>query len=364
MGLQPFRLRHREETPGRCSPYIKDFGHLCQDGRSGFEAYVVSHNLLVSHAEAVDAFRKCEKCKGGKIGIAHSPAWFEPEDVEGGQRTVDRVLDFIMGWHLDPTTSFYAKASEKPDYRQPSWATDSLVEFEPDLRKLVKYIKDRYGNPEIIITENGYGEDLGVKDTDHSVALNDHNRKYYHQRHLLALHQAICEDKVNVTSYFVWSLMDNFEWQDGYTASHRERGTSFSPSRRSTEREDINRDADSSRREIETSPPRETPTDSSSGKDHETEAESSRFRENEEESSRFRERNSESSRERKREPESSRSRTTRSRRGFNRETRSRRERRKEAESSREKKREVDSLREKKTRLMTHVSLDTFLVRLN
>ncbi|KAG2268338.1 hypothetical protein Bca52824_062893 [Brassica carinata] len=237
MGLQPFRLRHREETPGRCSPYIKDFGHLCQDGRSGFEAYVVSHNLLVSHAEAVDAFRKCEKCKGGKIGIAHSPAWFEPEDVEGGQRTVDRVLDFIMGCMKDAVgarlpkftksqkaklkgsadfvginyySSFYAKASEKPDYRQPSWATDSLVEFElkcyelrfncfrlsyfvyaADLRKLVKYIKDRYGNPEIIITENGYGEDLGVKDTDHSVALNDHNRKYYHQRHLLALHQAI-----------------------------------------------------------------------------------------------------------------------------------------------------------------------------
>ncbi|KAF3586809.1 hypothetical protein F2Q69_00026742 [Brassica cretica] len=304
----------RKKAPGRCSPYIKDFGHLCQDGRSGFEAYVVSHNLLVSHAEAVDAFRKCEKCKGGKIGIAHSPAWFEPEDVEGGQRTVDRVLDFIMGcsfyakasekpdyrqpsWATDSlvefehhirtetnrewaildvpedaclspsdgcdrlcsdsqngqginklqngictnNSSFYAKASEKPDYRQPSWATDSLVEFEPKtvdgsvkigsqpstakmavyaagLRKLVKYIKDRYGNLEIIITENGYGEDLGVKDTDHSVALNDHNRKYYHQRHLLALHQAICEDKVNVTSYFVWSLMDNFEWQDGCTA--------------------------------------------------------------------------------------------------------------------------------------------------
>ncbi|KAJ4887067.1 Beta-glucosidase 19 [Raphanus sativus] len=219
-----------KKAPGRCSPYIKDFGHLCQDGRSGFEAYVVSHNLLVSHAEAVDVFRKGEKCKGGKIGIAHSPAWFEPEDVEGGQRTVDRVVDFIMG------CSFYAKASEKRDHRQPSWATDSLVEFEPKtvdgsvkigsqmavyaagLRKLVKYIKDRYGNPEIIITENGYGEDLGDKDTDHSVALNDHNRKYYHQRHLLALHQAICDDKVNVTSYFVWSLMDNFEWQDGYTA--------------------------------------------------------------------------------------------------------------------------------------------------
>lgn len=52
-----------KKAPGRCSPYIKDFGPLCQDGRSGFEAYVVSHNLLVSHAEAVDAFRKCEKVK-------------------------------------------------------------------------------------------------------------------------------------------------------------------------------------------------------------------------------------------------------------------------------------------------------------
>ncbi|WZZ57569.1 hypothetical protein YC2023_057676 [Brassica napus] len=97
-------------------------------------------------------------------------------------------------------------------------STAKMAVYAAGLRKLVKYIKDRYGNPEIIITENGYGEDLGVKDTDHSVALNDHNRKYYHQRHLLALHQAICEDKVNVTSYFVWSLMDNFEWQDGYTA--------------------------------------------------------------------------------------------------------------------------------------------------
>ena len=37
----------------------------------------------------------------------------------------------------------------------------------------------------------GYGEDLGDKDTDLSVALNDHNRKYYLQRHLLALNEAI-----------------------------------------------------------------------------------------------------------------------------------------------------------------------------
>ncbi|CAH8259866.1 unnamed protein product [Arabidopsis lyrata] len=65
-----------KKAPGRCSKYQNEF---CEDGRSGYEAYLVSHNLLISHAEAVYIFRnKYKKCKGGKIGIAHSPAWFEP----------------------------------------------------------------------------------------------------------------------------------------------------------------------------------------------------------------------------------------------------------------------------------------------
>ena len=38
-------------------------------------------------------------------------------------------------------SSFYAKASEKPDYRQPSWATDSLVEFERKIHHI--YIRSR-----------------------------------------------------------------------------------------------------------------------------------------------------------------------------------------------------------------------------
>lgn len=50
-----------KKAPGRCSPYIPDYGHHCEDGRSGYEAYQVSHNLLLSHGYAVDAFRKCKK---------------------------------------------------------------------------------------------------------------------------------------------------------------------------------------------------------------------------------------------------------------------------------------------------------------
>ncbi|XP_010558348.1 PREDICTED: beta-glucosidase 23-like [Tarenaya hassleriana] len=268
-----------KKAPGRCSDYAQD-KHECLGGRSGHEAYNVSHNLLLAHADAVQAFRSCDKCKGGKIGIAHCPIWFEPHDLEDAQdgASIDRVLSFIMGWHLDPTTHgdypkimkdivrdrlpvFTEEQKKKlrnsadfvgvnyytahfsnhryiTDPTKPSWQSDSLVDFEPKnpqnysigskpftaamavysrgLRKILKYIKDNYNNPEIIIAENGYGELLGDQDGNLTVALADHNRKYYLQRHLLSLHQAVCDDKVNVTGYFIWSLLDNFEWQDGY----------------------------------------------------------------------------------------------------------------------------------------------------
>jgi len=38
------------------------------------------------------------QCAGGKIGIAHSPAWFEPQDLEHVGGSIERVLDFILGW--------------------------------------------------------------------------------------------------------------------------------------------------------------------------------------------------------------------------------------------------------------------------
>ncbi|XP_019057774.1 PREDICTED: beta-D-glucopyranosyl abscisate beta-glucosidase-like [Tarenaya hassleriana] len=92
-----------------------------------------------------------------------------------------------------------------------------MAVYAKGFRKLLKYVKDNYGNPEIMVTENGYGEDLGDQHHNVEVGTADYNRRYYHQRHLLSLHEAICEDKVNITGYFVWTFMDNFEWQDGYT---------------------------------------------------------------------------------------------------------------------------------------------------
>nr|VDC73037.1 unnamed protein product [Brassica rapa] len=274
-----------KKAPGRCSDYVDP---TCKGGRSGYEVYLVSHNLLNAHAEAFEAFTQCEKCKGGKVGIAHSPAWFEPHDFQDSQdgASIGRALDFMLGWHLDTTmygdypqimkdivghrlpqftaaqkaklknsahfvglnyyTSTFANHVENPDHSKPRWKQDSLISWEPKnadkftigstpstgklpvyargFRSLLKYIKDKYANPEIMIMENGYGEDLGETDSV-AVGIADHNRKYYLQRHLLSMNEAIwynilCKicsiDKVNVTGYFIWSLLDNFEWNEGY----------------------------------------------------------------------------------------------------------------------------------------------------
>ncbi|ONH99239.1 hypothetical protein PRUPE_6G019800 [Prunus persica] len=47
-------------------------------------------------------------------------------------------------------------------------------------------------------------------------ALDDANRIDYYYRHLCYL-QAAIKEGANVQGYFAWSLLDNFEWRDGYT---------------------------------------------------------------------------------------------------------------------------------------------------
>ncbi|KAM8748410.1 lactase/phlorizin hydrolase-like [Acanthopagrus schlegelii] len=78
------------------------------------------------------------------------------------------------------------------------------------IRKLLKYIKDEYGNPPIYITENGVSEN-GVVD------LNDVHRKYFYENYINQALKAVVLDGVDLRGYTAWSLMDNFEWASGYS---------------------------------------------------------------------------------------------------------------------------------------------------
>ena len=73
-------------------------------------------------------------------------------------------------------------------------------------------LNETYSLPPIYITENGAA--IADKLIDNEV--NDIDRIAYYQSHLNAVNDAI-EQGVNIQGYFAWSLMDNFEWAEGYT---------------------------------------------------------------------------------------------------------------------------------------------------
>ncbi|ESQ29244.1 hypothetical protein EUTSA_v10024134mg [Eutrema salsugineum] len=81
-------------------------------------------------------------------------------------------------------------------------------------QKMLNYLKNRYHNITMFITENGFG-DLQKPETTVKELLNDTKRIQYMSGYLDALQSAI-RDGANVKGYFAWSLLDNFEWLYGY----------------------------------------------------------------------------------------------------------------------------------------------------
>lgn len=81
------------------------------------------------------------------------------------------------------------------------------------LTEILVELKKQFPNlPPIYITENGMAEDDHVTDGE----ITDARRVDYFQQHLLAVHNSI-EAGISIRGYFAWSLMDNFEWAEGYT---------------------------------------------------------------------------------------------------------------------------------------------------
>nr|AHZ59663.1 glycoside hydrolase family 1 [Phyllotreta striolata] len=98
-------------------------------------------------------------------------------------------------------------------YQPSNWQSTGLewLKVVPwGMRKLLKWIKNEYSNPPILITENGYADSTGE--------LEDTIRVNYIRDYLSYIRDAMEYDGVNVIGYSYWSLMDNFEWVSGYTA--------------------------------------------------------------------------------------------------------------------------------------------------
>ncbi|KAI9116551.1 hypothetical protein K1719_012718 [Acacia pycnantha] len=261
-------------APGRCSNYVGK----CTAGDSSTEPYLVAHHLLLSHAAAVKLYKtKYQAAQKGKIGITIVTHWFEPKSKAMVDRdAANRALDFFFGWYADPIThgdypqsmrSFvgdrlpkFTKAESEilkgsydflgVNYYTTNYAENPLststvnMSYFSDMRvtlsttrnglhvgtptalswlfiapkgihQLMVYIKDKYHNPPIYITENGVAE-LNNASKPAQEAIKDSMRIRYHDNHLRNLLQAI-KDGVNVKGYYAWSFFDDFEWDAGYT---------------------------------------------------------------------------------------------------------------------------------------------------
>ncbi|KAK8969749.1 Beta-glucosidase 12 [Platanthera guangdongensis] len=94
--------------------------------------------------------------------------------------------------------------------------------YPQGIKKLLLHIKNRYSNPPVYITENGvlkYNERDKLREEAETKSLcliDDTYRSEYHASHLQELEDAL-RSGADVRGYFVWSLLDSFEWRDGYT---------------------------------------------------------------------------------------------------------------------------------------------------
>ncbi|WCJ42049.1 beta glucosidase 43 [Euphorbia peplus] len=261
-------------APGRCS---KAFGN-CTAGNSATEPYIAAHHLILSHAAAVKRYRKkYEEKQKGRIGILLDFVWYEPlTRGKADNYAAQRARDFHVGWFIHPIvygeypktmqeivgkrlpkftkkevkmvkgsfdfvginqyTTYYIsnpKQVEKPKslgYQQ-DWNADFAYEKNGvpigeheysywlynvpwGLYKALTYIKERYGNPTVILSENGMDDPGNVTLPK---GLHDTKRVGYYKAYLKQLKKAV-DDGANAVGYFAWSLLDNFEWKSGYTS--------------------------------------------------------------------------------------------------------------------------------------------------
>jgi|UniRef100_A0AAU3HWQ4 beta-glucosidase len=224
-----------------------------------FDALPVAHHQLLAHGLAVRALRAAG---AGDIGIAnsHGPTWaasdrtedveaadfydlllnrlfadpvllgrypdgigeLMPGDVESDLKIIGEPVDWYGINYYQPTKVGAPEGAEIEfgGLTLPAELPFTVKELEgypvtdfgwpvvPEaLTELLVGFRERYGDrlPPVVITENGCSYD-GIDDQERIAFLDGHVR---------ALHRA-SEQGVDVRGYFVWSLMDNFEWAEGY----------------------------------------------------------------------------------------------------------------------------------------------------
>ena len=144
--------------------------------------------------------------------INQLPLNHQPEIFEGDMELISQSIDYLG-------INFYTRQVYKAhpaDIYEPISPTGPLTDmgwetYPQSFTDLLVSLNKTYTLPPIYITENG----AAMPDTYNNGEVNDLDRLSYYNTHLNAVHNAI-EQGVVIHGYFAWSLMDNFEWAEGY----------------------------------------------------------------------------------------------------------------------------------------------------
>ncbi|MCH1624310.1 GH1 family beta-glucosidase [Fredinandcohnia quinoae] len=243
-----------------CVSFLSNYIGVHAPGNQDLQlATTISHHLLLAHGKAVTRFR--ELGIEGEIGYAPNTEWNEPfsnrqEDIDACNRGTGWFIEwffdpvfkgsypeFMVNWFEEKGVSLKIEAGDLETISQPidfvgiNYYTGSVGRFKQgedlfDLEKIdigyektdigwnvysegfykvLTKIKDQYGDIPIYITENGACYDDDVKDGQ----VKDQRRIDYLKMHLTSLKRSI-DAGVNIKGYLTWSLLDNFEWAEGY----------------------------------------------------------------------------------------------------------------------------------------------------
>ncbi|MGH8249868.1 MAG: GH1 family beta-glucosidase [Steroidobacteraceae bacterium] len=235
-------------------------GRFPPEHRNRFEAPIATHNLLRAHGSAVRTYRQTGKHEIGLV-VDIEPKYPASTSTEDRAATA-RADAYMNRQYLDPVflgrypaelkhmfgdawpewpaedfelirqpidflgVNYYTRAVTAADPKE--WPVHASTVMQPQARytesgwevfprgltDTIASIRKHYGRVPVYITENGaaFADPASTSDE----LLDDPLRVTYLQQHIEAVRDAIAEG-ADIRGYFVWSLLDNFEWTHGFS---------------------------------------------------------------------------------------------------------------------------------------------------